>query len=79
MMNELGNLLPSGFPYGLRVLLVQDDETCIQVMEEMLKSWNYQGIYTITISCIFKIIACFISFIISFVSSISQLILCIFR
>lgn len=45
-MNELRNLLPKEFPSGLRVLLVEDDENSIQVIDQMLKSWHYQGIYS---------------------------------
>lgn len=36
----------SELPYGVRVLVVEDDETCLLILEKMLLSWGYQGIST---------------------------------
>jgi hypothetical protein len=32
-----------GFPSGLRVLVVDDDPTCLMVVSAMLKKCNYEG------------------------------------
>jgi two-component response regulator ARR-B family len=34
-----------GFPSGLRVLVVDDDPTCLMVVSAMLKKCNYEGQY----------------------------------
>ncbi|KAJ8631143.1 hypothetical protein MRB53_024466 [Persea americana] len=34
--------LPSTFPYGLRILVVDDDPTCLMVVEKMLKTCRYE-------------------------------------
>lgn len=31
------------FPVGLRVLVVDDDPTCLTILEKMLKSCHYEG------------------------------------
>lgn len=36
--------LPSTFPYGLRILVVDDDPTCLMIVEKMLKKCKYEGI-----------------------------------
>ncbi|KAJ0777851.1 putative response regulator and transcription factor RR-A-type family [Helianthus annuus] len=36
--------LPDSFPDGLRVLVVDDDQTCLMILEKMLKKCNYEAI-----------------------------------
>lgn len=31
------------FPIGLKIVVVDDDETCLFILERMLQSLNYQG------------------------------------
>lgn len=31
------------FPIGLKILVVDDDETCLFILERMLQSLKYQG------------------------------------
>jgi hypothetical protein len=33
------------FPAGLRVLVVDDDPTCLVILEKMLRTCRYEGIY----------------------------------
>lgn len=33
------------FPTGLRVLVVDDDTTCLKLMDTLLKKCQYQGLY----------------------------------
>lgn len=33
------------FPVGMRVLAVDDDPTCLKVLESLLRKCQYQGIY----------------------------------
>ena len=35
--------LPRQFPAGLRVLVVDDDMTCLMILERMLKNCDYIG------------------------------------
>lgn len=35
--------VPNQFLVGLRVLVVNDDPTCLIILEKMLKSCNYKG------------------------------------
>lgn len=35
--------VPNQFLVGLRVLVVNDDPTCLIILEKMLKSCNYEG------------------------------------
>lgn len=38
-----GDVLPEEFPVGLRVLVVDDDLTCLAIMKKMLWKCRYQG------------------------------------
>lgn len=35
--------VPDQFPAGLRVLVVDDDPTCLMILEKMLRHCNYEG------------------------------------
>ena len=37
--------VPDQFPAGLRVLVVDDDPTCLKILEKMLRNCNYEGTY----------------------------------
>lgn len=39
-----GDVVPDQFPVGLRVLVVDDDPTCLKILEKMLKNCHYEGI-----------------------------------
>lgn len=48
--------VPDKFPAGLRVLVVDDDPTCLMILEKMLRTCNYEGIQThseYTFNCVF--------------------------
>lgn len=38
------------FPVGMRVLAVDDDPTCLKVLENLLRSCQYQGEISLSIS-----------------------------
>lgn len=38
-----GGGMPTEFPAGLRVLLVDDDATCLKIIEMMLRKCHYDG------------------------------------
>lgn len=40
---KAGDVVSDQFPAGLRVLVVDDDPTCLRIMEKMLKTCQYQG------------------------------------
>lgn len=42
-----GEAVPDQFPAGLRVLVVDDDPTCLMIVERMLKRCHYEGILII--------------------------------
>lgn len=37
------NELPDNFPKGLRVLVVDDDETCLKIIDTKLKKCKFEG------------------------------------
>lgn len=39
-----GDAVPGQFPAGLKVLVVDDDPTCLRILEKMLKNCLYEGI-----------------------------------
>ena len=40
---KAGDVVPDQFPAGLRVLLVDDDPTCLMILEKMLRTCFYEG------------------------------------
>lgn len=42
-----GDGVSDQFPAGLRVLVVDDDPTCLKILEKMLRNCLYEGKYTI--------------------------------
>lgn len=42
-----GDVVSDKFPVGLRVLVVDDDPTCLRILEKMLRNCHYEGIYLI--------------------------------
>lgn len=42
-----GDGVSDQFPAGLRVLVVDDDPTCLRILEKMLKKCLYEGIISI--------------------------------
>ena len=38
-----GDTVPDQFPAGLRVLVVDDDPTCLMILEKMLRTCLYEG------------------------------------
>lgn len=53
--------VPDQFPAGLRVLVVDDDPTCLRILEKMLKNCLYEGnmsTHTHVRVCVLKL--CFI-------------------
>lgn len=38
-----GDVVPDQFPAGLRVLVVDDDPTCLMILEKMLRTCLYEG------------------------------------
>lgn len=38
-----GDAVPDQFPAGLRVLVVDDDPTCLRILEKMLINCLYEG------------------------------------
>lgn len=50
--------LLNGFPVGLRVLVIDDDRTCLTILERMLKRCLYQGtlVFLCLISLLFLLI-----------------------
>lgn len=45
-----GDIVSDQFPVGLRVLVVDDDPTCLRILEKMLRNCHYEGI-KLTIYC----------------------------
>lgn len=41
---KAGDVVPDQFPAGLRVLVVDDDPTCLMILEKMLRTCLYEGI-----------------------------------
>jgi two-component response regulator (ARR-B family) len=41
---KAGDVVPDKFPAGLRVLVVDDDPTCLVILEKMLRTCLYDGI-----------------------------------
>ena len=39
-----GDVVSDQFPAGLRVLVVDDDPTCLRILEKMLRNCLYEGI-----------------------------------
>lgn len=44
------------FPAGLRVLVVDDDPTCLMILEKMLRTCHYEGINTHICVCMCRFI-----------------------
>ena len=45
-IDKVGNNVVVGeFPAGLKILIVDDDRTCLLVLERMLQKLLYKGIY----------------------------------
>lgn len=42
--------VPDQFPAGLRVMVVDDDTTCLSILEKMLRRCLYQGSLLISLS-----------------------------
>jgi two-component response regulator (ARR-B family) len=42
-LNSGNNLISDQFPAGLRVLVVDDDPTCLMILERMLRFCLYEG------------------------------------
>jgi hypothetical protein len=41
---KAADVVPEQFPAGLRVLVVDDDPTCLVILEKMLRTCLYEGI-----------------------------------
>jgi two-component response regulator (ARR-B family) len=41
---KAADVVPDQFPAGLRVLVVDDDPTCLVILEKMLRTCRYEGI-----------------------------------
>lgn len=41
------------FPAGLRVLVVDDDTTCLKILEQMLQKCEYNGVFFFSSLCYF--------------------------
>ena len=50
------------FPVGMRVLAVDDDPTCLKLLEGLLRKCQYQGLIPLCFACFFSM-SIFISFI----------------
>lgn len=42
-----GDVVADQFPAGLRVLVVDDDPTCLMILEKMLKACQYNGMFLV--------------------------------
>lgn len=42
-VRKAGEAVPDQFPAGLRVLVVDDDPTCLMILEKMLRICRYDG------------------------------------
>ena len=42
-VRKAGEAVPDQFPVGLRVLVVDDDPTCLMILEKMLRICRYDG------------------------------------
>lgn len=42
---KAGDVVSDQFPAGLRVLVVDDDPTCLMILEKMLRTCLYEGIF----------------------------------
>lgn len=40
---KVSSVVPDKFPVGLRVLVVDDDTSCLRILEQMLRKCLYQG------------------------------------
>ena len=43
-IDKVGNYVVGEFPAGLKILIVDDDRTCLLVLERMLQKLLYEGI-----------------------------------
>lgn len=50
-----GDVVPDQFPAGLRVLVVDDDPTCLMILEKMLRTCLYEGMVQIIFSLFCKL------------------------
>ena len=44
---KANDVVPDQFPAGLRVLVVDDDPTCLVILEKMLRTCLYEGIFSL--------------------------------
>lgn len=47
---KAGDTVSDQFPAGLRVLVVDDDPTCLMILERMLRACLYEGAYSLSLS-----------------------------
>lgn len=55
---KAGDVVSDQFPVGLRVLVVDDDPTCLVILEKMLRTCLYEGMFDFSllqfvITCLF--------------------------
>lgn len=45
---KTGDVVSDKFPAGLRVMVVDDDPTCLRILERMLRACLYEGAYSLS-------------------------------
>lgn len=58
---KAGDVVSDQFPVGLRVLVVDDDPTCLLILEKMLRACRYEGMFVVVLLQFVIFCICFVS------------------